>query len=53
VAIIDGALAGFASVAGQLVGTFQLRPYVFGFLAFFLVAGLRDLGRARTVTFLP
>jgi uncharacterized membrane protein len=52
VAIIDGALGGFASVAGQLVGTFQLRPYVFGFLAFFLVAGLRDLGRARTVTFL-
>ena len=51
-AIIDGALTGFASVAGQLVGTFQLRPYVFGFLAFFLVAGLRDLGRARTVTFL-
>ena len=51
-AIIDVALAGFTSVAGQLVGTFQLRPYVFGFLAFFLVAGLRDLGRARTVTFL-
>ena len=51
-AIIDVALAGLASVAGQLVGTFQLRPYVFGFLAFFLVAGLRDLGRARTVTFL-
>ena len=51
-AIIDGALTGFASVAGQLVGTFQLRPYVFGFLAFFLVAALRDLGCARTVTFL-
>jgi uncharacterized membrane protein len=52
VAIIDVALAGFTSVAGQLVGTFQLRPYVFGFLAFFLVAALRDLGRVRTVTFL-
>lgn len=51
-AIIDVALAGFTSVAGQLVGTFQLRPYVFGFLAFFLVAALRDLGRVRTVTFL-
>ena len=37
--IVDVALAG-VSVAGQLVGTFQLRPYVFGFLAFFLVAGL-------------
>jgi len=52
VAIIDVARAGFVSVAGQLVGTFQLRPYVFGFLAFFLVAALRDLGRARTGTFL-
>lgn len=51
-AIIDGAVAGFATGAGQLVGTFQLRPYVFGFLTFFVVAGLRDLGRARTVTFL-
>ena len=51
-AIIDVALVGFTSVAGQLVGTFQLRPYVFGFLAFFLVAALRDLGRVRTVTFL-
>ncbi len=51
-AIIDVALAGLASVAVQLVGTFQLRPYVFGFLTFFLVAALRDLGRARTVTFL-
>jgi uncharacterized membrane protein len=52
VAIIDSVLAGFATGAGQLVGTFQLRPYVFGFLTFFLVAGLRDLGRAQTVTFL-
>jgi putative membrane protein len=51
VTIVDVALAG-VSVAGQLVGTFRLRPYVFGFLAFFLVAGLRDLGRVRTVTFL-
>ena len=51
-AIIDVALVGFTSVAGQLVGTFQLRPYVFGFLAFFLVAALRDLGPARAVTFL-
>ena len=37
------------SVATLLAGTFVLRPYVFGFLAFFLVAGLRDLGRARTL----
>jgi uncharacterized membrane protein len=36
----------------ELLGTFVLRPYVFGFLAFFLVAGARDLGWGRTVGFL-
>ena len=40
------------SVATLLAGTFVLRPYVVGFLAFFLVAGGRDLGRARTLGFL-
>lgn len=40
------------SVATLLAGTFVLRPYVVGFLAFFLVAGTRDLGRARTLGFL-
>jgi len=39
-------------LALQLAGTLTLRPYVFGFLAIFLVAGVRDLGRARTVVFL-
>jgi len=41
-----------ASVAGQLLGTFVLRPYVVGFLAFFLLAGARDIGRVRTVALL-
>ena len=36
----------------QLIGTLTLRPYVFGFLAIFLIAGVRDLGRARTVRIL-
>lgn len=40
------------SVVALLAGTFVLRPYVVGFLAFFLVAGTRDLGRARTLGFL-
>ena len=39
-------------LAAQLLGTLTLRPYVFGFLAIFLIAGVRDLGRARTVAFL-
>lgn len=39
-------------LAIQLVGTLTLRPYVFGFLAIFLIAGVLDLGRARTVGFL-
>ena len=39
-------------LALQLIGTLTLRPYVFGFLAIFLIAGARDLGRARTVGFL-
>jgi uncharacterized membrane protein len=40
------------SVASLLAGTVVLRPYVVGFLAFFLVAGARDLGHARTLGFL-
>ena len=40
-------------VVALLAGTFVLRPYVVGFLAFFLVAGARDLGRARTLTPFP
>jgi putative membrane protein len=34
-----------------LIGTMVLRPYVFGFLLAFLVAGLRDLGWRRTLGF--
>ena len=34
-----------------LVGTVTLRPYVFAFLAAFLVAGARDLGLRRTLLF--
>ena len=34
-----------------LIGTFVLRPYVFGFLAAFLVAGKLDLGVRRTLLF--
>jgi putative membrane protein len=34
-----------------LVGTLALRPYVFAFLAAFLVAGVRDLGARRTLLF--
>jgi uncharacterized membrane protein len=41
-----------SSVVTLLAGTFVLRPYVIGFLAFFLAAGMRDLGRARTLGFL-
>lgn len=41
-----------AEFASQLLGTFILRPYVFGFLAFFLVAGVRDLGWVRTAVLL-
>jgi uncharacterized membrane protein len=40
------------SVVSLLGGTFVMRPYVVGFLAFFLAAGVRDLGRARTLGFL-
>ena len=39
------------SVATLLAGTVVLRPYVVGFLAFFLVAAARDLGHARTLGF--
>jgi putative membrane protein len=52
VATIDLAPPSLWSAASQLAGTFTLRPYVFGFLAIFLVAGARDLGRARTLAFL-
>jgi len=34
-----------------LIGTFVLRPYVFGFLAAFLAAGVVDLGVRRTLLF--
>jgi putative membrane protein len=34
-----------------LLGTFALRPYVFGFVAAFLVAGAWDLGWRRTLRF--
>src|SRR5215470_7553996 len=34
-----------------LIGTILLRPYVFGFLAAFLLAGLADLGWRRTLLF--
>ena len=34
-----------------LIGTLLLRPYVFVFLAAFLVAGARDLGLGRTLRF--
>ena len=40
------------SLVSLLGGTFVLRPYVVGFLAFFLAAGTRDLGRIRTLGFL-
>ena len=40
------------SVVSLLGGTFVLRPYVVGFLAFFLAAAMRDLGRARALGFL-
>ncbi|HUM15492.1 MAG TPA: carotenoid biosynthesis protein [Candidatus Nitrosotalea sp.] len=39
-------------IATQFVGTLTLRPYVFGFLAVFLLAASRDLGWARAVRFL-
>jgi putative membrane protein len=34
-----------------LIGTFILRPYVFGFMAAFLAAGIRDIGWRRTLLF--
>lgn len=40
------------SVVSLLGGTVVLRPYVVGFLAFFLAAAMRDLGRARALGFL-
>ncbi|HEU4439900.1 MAG TPA: carotenoid biosynthesis protein [Methylomirabilota bacterium] len=38
-----------ALIATLLVGTVTLRPYVIGFLVFFLVAATRDLGTRRAV----
>src|SRR5207344_2231616 len=35
-----------------LIGTILLRPYVFGFLAAFLLAGFADLGWRRTLLFM-
>jgi uncharacterized membrane protein len=52
VATVGLVQASLWSAASQLAGTFMLRPYVFGFLAIFLLAGVRDLGRARTLAFL-
>ncbi|MBI1848276.1 MAG: carotenoid biosynthesis protein [Candidatus Rokubacteria bacterium] len=40
-----------AHEAALLWGTFLLRPYVFAFLAGFLVAGALDLGARRTLAF--
>lgn len=51
-ATIGLAQASLWSAASQLAGTFTLRPYVFCFLVIFLVAGVLDLGRARTLAFL-
>lgn len=46
------ALDTISSVLSLLGGTVALRPYVIGFLAFFLAAAVRDLGRARAFGFL-
>ncbi len=48
---MDGAAAG-PGVLTLLAGTLTLRPYVFVFLAAFLVAASRDLGPGRTAGFL-
>ena len=42
--IAEGALSTVGTLALHLAGTFVLRPYVFGFLAIFLVAGWRETG---------
>ncbi len=47
--IMESALDTLPSL---LWGTFLLRPYVFAFLAVFLVAGARDLGAVRVLAFL-
>ena len=39
-------------IATQLVGTATLRPYVIGFLIFFLIAATRDLGGRRAMWYL-
>ena len=49
---MGSSLDSLSSVAALLAGTIVLRPYVVGFLAFFLIAGARDLGRARALGFL-
>jgi putative membrane protein len=49
---VANSLDGVWSVVSLVGGTVLMRPYVVGFLAFFLAAGVRDLGRARTLGFL-
>jgi putative membrane protein len=39
-------------IVDLLIGTILLRPYVFGFLAAFLLAGVVDLGWRRTLLFM-
>ncbi|HEX7787195.1 MAG TPA: carotenoid biosynthesis protein [Methylomirabilota bacterium] len=41
-----------ASITTLLLGTVTLRPYVIGFLAFFLFAATRDLGARRALGYL-
>jgi len=45
-------VATIALIATQAVGTFTLRPYVFCFLALFLIGAVRDLGPKRALLFL-
>jgi putative membrane protein len=49
---VDELFAGAAGTLSLLAGTLALRPYVFAFLAAFLVAAGRDLGPARAGGFL-
>jgi putative membrane protein len=49
---VTDSLDALRSVGTLLLGTLVLRPYVTGFLAWFLVAGVRDLGGLRTAGFL-
>lgn len=47
----DGNMRIHSQKMDLLVGSLMLRPYVFLFLAAFLVAGARDLGLSRTLFF--